>query len=564
MPVKQPNEIRFSGALNNLNTAIDLFQRKRGEVPLMVNCDITLPGKLSPLKTLLALNAGAGTTIHSLFVGNGVVFIVDGITLQYLSTSSLVTLLALTASTKMSWAKAGNWIFCANGADKQAIYINTPVACAWGLAIPTVMPTVADSGTAGNPNGTYSCYYRYRVTLPDGSIILTALSPVGSVTLTTKKINWTVPAYPTFTGATSVHVDLFRTSTAMAGNYLVTTLTGATTYTDDLTDAALQLLTVYAETGYYPPPAGINLAKYCPASDRVFAVVGNVAYWSEPGKYHVFLYKASVAEYESVNSVFLAGENITAVKIIDEQMYFGSTGTWRRLRGKTPVDFKWEDTPAIKGPINDESAVETPWGVLHPSIDGTMWMFTGITSRQIVPEFVFATRPTAATAHATFDGRFYRLFYGDAANPELMIDFLKYPELPPRVVQSTRSATASFYDKFTGKFYMVDAQYVRNGVDASSSIAMRFQTPDIPLSGLSELGKAASLVYKCNTQGEDMTVTPYVDDVAGAPITINTATLKRDYTGVPFGDGYAMSLLFEITSAAAILIEEPFLLKQDG
>lgn len=559
----QPIELRFSGAMNNFNTPLDLYLRKKGEVPILRNADLTLPGIISPLKGLLPLNTVPGVDIHSIFVGNGTKFVVDGTTLKYLVAAALTTVGSLTVDNKLYWAQAGNWIFIANDTDKKAIYIPGPTLCSWGLAIPTVAPTVTDSGVAGNPDGTYSCYYRYRITLPDGTIVFTALSPVGSVTVVTNKISWSVSAYPTFTGATSVKIDLFRTSASMSGNYLVTTLSSpTTTYTDDLTDAALQLLTAYDETGYYPPPTGAKIVKYYAAADRIFVTVGGDAYWSEAGQYHTFLYDAATAEYSNVNSVFLSGESITAIKRIDENLYLGSLGTWRRLRGRSPSDWTWEDTMAAMGPINDESAVETPWGIIHPGIDGTMWLFTGNTSRSILDEFIFSTHPSTA-AHATFDGRFYRLYYEDTDFPELVVDFLKYPSVPPRIVQSSRTATASFYDKATGKFYTADASYLRNGDDPDDSVALTIWTPDIPMAELLKFGNRSVLNYKANTQGEDMAITPYADDVALAPITINTVTDKRDRTSLPLGDAYTLSLLISITSALAITIEEPWLIAKD-
>jgi len=71
MPEKVPHELRFSGGMNNLNTPLDLFQRKQGEVPLMINVDTSLPGVILPLKTLRPLNTVAGENLHSLFVGSG-------------------------------------------------------------------------------------------------------------------------------------------------------------------------------------------------------------------------------------------------------------------------------------------------------------------------------------------------------------------------------------------------------------------------------------------------------------------------------------------------------------
>ncbi len=558
---EEPREVRFSGGMNNLNLPLDLYLRKKGEVSILRNADLSLPGVISPLKGLLPLNGTAGSNIHSAFVGNNVPFVVDDNLLRYLDGSVFTTLWNLASREKMRWAQAGNWLFISNGVDKKAIYIPDKSVCDWGVPIPTVAPTVAFG--VGALDDTYYCYYRYRVTFPDGTLVLTSLSPATEITPSTASIEWSGLTYPTVTGATSVQIDLFRTSATLTETYLVKTLSSPTTsFSDNVLDGAIILLDYYSETGYYPPPTGARIAKYYAAADRVFVTIGGDAYWSEAGQYHIFLYSASAGEYQNVNSVFLAGEDITAIKRIDEHLYFGSQGTWRRLRGRTPSDWAWEDTMAATGPINDESAVESPWGVIHPAADGTMWLFTGNTSRSILDEFIFTVPPRSA-AHATFDGRFYRLFYEDPTYPEIVVDFLKYPSVPPRVVQSTRTAKASFYDTKTGEFYTADAQYLRNGSDPDSIVTLTIKTPEIPLAGLLKKGAKSTLNYKANTQGEDLTITPYADGSPLASLVINTATNKRDGTPVPFGDAYTLALLIEITTAAAITIEEPWLIAKD-
>ena len=113
----KPIEIRFSGAMNSLNTPLDLYLRKQNEVVSMVNADLTYPGKLKLLRPLLALNATAGANIHSLCVADGVAYVVDGSSLKYLSGSTLTLLLALATSAGMSWSQVGDWLFIGNGAD---------------------------------------------------------------------------------------------------------------------------------------------------------------------------------------------------------------------------------------------------------------------------------------------------------------------------------------------------------------------------------------------------------------------------------------------------------------
>ena len=567
----RPTEIRFSGAANNLNNPLDLYLRKQNEVASMVNADLSYPGKLKLLRPLLARNAAAVSNIHSLCVADGVAYLVAGRGLKYLSGTTLTALYTLSVSLGLSWTQVGDWLFIGNGTDKLTIYLPTPVACQWGLDIPTVAPTVVDSTTASTdatPFGIYDCYYRYRVTLPDGTLILTALSPLASVDVTTTggaKISWTVPAAPSFVGATSVQIDLFRTSTSLPGVFLVTTLAvGATTYTDDLSDAALQLLTAYAEIGYYPPPDHPEIVFYYPAADRLFCTVAGDAYWSAPGMYHIFIYSADVNEYTNVNSVFLGSEHILAVQKIDENLYFGSAKTWRRLRGRSPANWSWEDTGAIIGPINQNGCCETPWGVLHPAIDGKMWLFNGINSKPILEEFVFTTPPDA-TCHATFDGRFYRLFYGDTSYPSLVVDFMKYPSQSPRIVQSTQDMTASFYDKLAGELWLADAQYVRSGEDTGTDVTLSFRLPNIPMVDLTQFGSMGQFIIRVNTGGDDLTITPYFDDVAAAdPLNaINNNALQYEEVPICFGEGRTMSFEISITSHADVTIQEPWVLTKE-
>lgn len=559
-------ELRMSGGINNLNTPLDLFLRKKGEVQSLVNADTSYPGQFRRLLPLTALNSAAGTALHSLFVANGIAFVVDGTTLKYNLNGTLTTLASGLSGNRVSFEKVGNWVFLVDGTAKKAIYTPTLAVCDWGVAIPGTAPTVANSGSGGNPSGTYSCYYRYKITLPDavGTIVRTALSPVGSVTLTSKKISWSGLVHSAFAGATTAEIELFRTKTGWAYTYLVDTIAyGTTTYTDDSTDAALQASTTYDEEGYYPPPDAPTLLKYYTPADRMVCVVNGDAFWSEAGLYHTFMYSASADDYESVNSVFLAGEDITAVKIIDENMYFASIGTWRRLRGRTPSQWQWEDTSAITGTLNNVGAVDTPFGILGPGIDGRLWLFSGLSSRPVIEEFVFPAKPVAATCHGTYDGRFYRLFYADPTNPELVIDLHRYPA-SAGIAQSTRTATASFHDRITGKVYYCDDGYLYQGENAGAGVTMSFMTGEIPAEDLSILGNMGMLIIRANTQGDNLVITPYIDGVAQTALTpVVTSTLLRKEVPVRFGDGRTLSFGASITSSKAIIIEEPWVLRKE-
>lgn len=563
-----PIPILFSGGMNNQDAPLSLFLNKKGEVPLLINADTSRRGRLKLLRPLTALNTPAeASSIHSIYRGKGssIVLVGTGAYLKYLNGTALTTLLDSLATGNMSFAHAGNWVYLCNGTDKKAVYLLTPVGTDWGQAIPTAAPTVADSGNPGNPDGTYQCYYRYKITLPDDSIIYTDLSAVDEVTVVTNQISWSNIVHATFVGATTCQAELFRTATGLGGTFLVTTLdSGTTTYSDDLSDAALQAKTAFAETGYYPPPSNPNLAFYHPGADRVFVAKDNNVYWSEVGLYHTFLYSAAAGEYSNINSVFLNGENITGLCSYDEQLYIGCQRTWRRLRGTSPTYWTWEDTSAIKGPVSWSTVAETPWGIVYVGNDGYIWLFNGDVAIKISEHFVFDTDPTA-TAHASFDGRFYRLYYGDSTYPELVLDFHGFYSIPPRITKSTRTATASHYDPASNMFYMGTSDgYLKNGEDTSQSVTLTLRTAEVPAEDLAKVGNLPSLLLHANTGGDNLTITPYHDDVAQDALTpFISDSLIRDVLALDLGTYRALSLQISITTSQDIELREPWLIKEE-
>lgn len=119
----------------------------------------------------------------------------------------------------------------------------TATADALGITAPTVAPTVA-AGAAGNPSGTYNCYYRW-VDERDGHKVYSSLSPAGSVTVSSQKIDWSVIGQSSEDRCNKI--ELWRTlDTATSSNklFLIATLAdGVTTNAgDDASDASLLAL----------------------------------------------------------------------------------------------------------------------------------------------------------------------------------------------------------------------------------------------------------------------------------------------------------------------------------
>jgi len=565
MTMTKPIIIRLTGGMNNADIPINLFLKQQGELPLLVNADTTLRGRLKLLRPLTALNTTAeGSSIHSVYRAQSLILAGAGTNLKYRDGVSLTSLFTGLSGDYISMTDVANWVYLGDGTNKKSIYIPGPTACDWGHAIPSAAPTVAVGAGGANPNGTYSCYYRYKITLPDASVIYTGLSAVGSVAPATQKIEWSALVHASFTGATSVAIELFRTMTGWSATYLVAEIAeGTTVYSDNKTDAQCQANTVFAETDYYPPPDNINMAIYHPGCDRIFAVVDNNIYWSEAGLYHTFKYSTTVGAYANVNSIFLEGEDVTALMIIDEQLYIGSQRTWMRLRGTDPTTWVWEPTNAIKGPLSWRSIANTQYGVISPGNDGHIWLFNGYSSNRIIEQFIFDTKP-GITCHATYDGRFYRLFYGDATYPEIIFDF-QGGLAAVRPVQSTRDYSASYYHVNSNELYVGDSDgYLRNGNDEAQDVTLTFQTPEVPIEQLINVGEAGSLLVHVNTQGDDLIITPYQDDVAQSALSaIVTSSLIRNPKSISLNTYRSLSFLVSITTQKEIEIREPWILRAE-
>lgn len=564
----QPIRINFTGGMNNVDTTLDLFLRGLGETSSLINADTTYGSKLKLLRPLAAIISAIGTEIHTIYRAQDWIFLGAGTVLYYLNYSgnSATSLITGLSGNPISMQGVGDWVFLAGGTNRKAIYIggSTPEESQWGEDPPDTAPTVA-VGAAGNPNDTYSCYYRHKITLADGvTIVRTALSPVGTVTVASEKIEWSAIAQSSFTGADTIETELFRTATGWAGKYLVTTLDeGTTTYSDDIADATLQANTAFDETGYYPPPDNPDAVIYHPDADRLFIIVNGDVYWTEAGIYHIVLYDEDADEYSNINSVFLSGENITAAVLIDEQLYFGSNKTWRRLRGKNPTYWEWESTSAQNGPLSLRAFAITAFGAIYPAKDGYFHLFQGIDNKKITEHFEFDTQPDAS-CWAAFTGRFLHFFYGDTSYPEIVIDFKDWPSKPLRIVKSSRDYSAIYFNKENNILYAGDSDgYLRSGADTDEDVTMSFQTAELPVERLVDLGDAGSLLVDANTQGDNLTITPIMDDESQDSLTpVVLTSRQRDPVSISLNTYRAISFLVSITSKEDIEIRQPWFLRK--
>lgn len=174
------------------------------------------------------------------------------------------------------YAQANNLLFIVNGQENKKY--NGTLIQAVGGADPSA-PTVADSGVAGNPNGTYDFAIAYYNSATGYE---TSRSGYNSVTVASKKIDvtWTTPSDSQFD-----YIRVYIRLGTLSGNFYRLTVastpspnatheghaSGVTTTRVDITDAQFTALTTLAPTTTEndPPPV---LDKIEFHQDRLFGV----------------------------------------------------------------------------------------------------------------------------------------------------------------------------------------------------------------------------------------------------------------------------------------------------
>ncbi len=144
-----------------------------------------------------------------------------------------------------------------------------------GIDPPTVAPSGA-AGDAGSPNGSY----RLKVTYVNRDDVESNPSPESeTVTVTKKKINWTIPV-DSSVGNTTTKRRLYRTAAGGAVYKFLAEITDntTTTYEDDIADAALGSLML--DNNNIPP---LNVSLLYEFTSYVFYVDGYEVWFSKAG-----------------------------------------------------------------------------------------------------------------------------------------------------------------------------------------------------------------------------------------------------------------------------------------
>lgn len=192
-----------------------------------------------------------------------------------------VTPAPFTAGTKRpDWAVAKNFLYIVNGTDAKKFDGTT--VWNFSMAAPPAAPTLADSGVAGTPNGTYEgalLYYN------SNTGFYSSAGPANSITVASKQIDfsWTAPTDPQVTHV----IPLIRNTANQPNFYHATTpiAVGTTTYRFN-TDTTLLVTKAPDQDENDPLPSGVTNIE--PHNERIFATDGAQLYYSKSGQFEAF------------------------------------------------------------------------------------------------------------------------------------------------------------------------------------------------------------------------------------------------------------------------------------
>lgn len=461
------------------------------------------------------------------------------------------------SNTRPRWCDFEDFTFIVDGELKKAYYKGSKYD--WGSEGPPVAPTVAVGAGGANPSGTYDCYYTWHVKFPNGKEFETAPSPAASITVVTQKITWSNIRPCPYEGSELILTRrLYRTVSGTA--YLLKILADnvTTTYSDDVTDAALQAASILETESYITPPDNaVDVVMYL---QRIFFIKGSRLYWTEAYMPFICL---------DTSDVVVTKDNEPLVALVDwgDQLYFPSASRWYRLQGTDPDTWAIKRTFADNGIINRDTLKRTKYGLIGLWYDG-IYNFDGVMTRNLTEKKLgrefFTDLPDLSLSYAEFDGSRYYFYYssdGSTIDKCIIIDFSLSPEY--RILEDNFVAEAHEYYKEAGvNYYAKDGyEYADSGTE---TIVTSIVTGDKVFGAITKRKCLRYLYYDCNTNSKDLTVSILADGTSVDSLTINNSSRERNRSRpLKTKEGYRMSLELSCSDSQSLKIYAPWILEAD-
>lgn len=547
--------ISFDNGLNLKDSSIVL---KDGELVEAQGMSYDTTGIIEA-RTSKSKLIGVSREVNGIHQNDGYVIALgsDG-TLKYNSTSTPLIqfsyLGVLSNADRPIFCDYEDFTFIVNGDDKKVFLDGAWYE--WDIDAPTVAPS-ASVGASGNPSGTYSLYYTYLITFPNGTVVETAPSPAGTVAVTAQKIEWSGIGICAYVGATTIHRKLYRTSTALVETYYVTTLTNntATTYSDNFSDATLEINSIIETADYTVAPD--NTDYTVEHIERVFCIKDNYLYPSVP--YQPFNFDST-----EVIQVTAVNDNIIAGAAWGDQLCLATTNKWYRLHGSDSDTWMIKNTYAHTGIINKYTIVPTRHGILGLWYDG-IYLFDGSVSKNITNDklnktFFSETISDLSSCYSSWDGRKYYFHYpisGTTISKRLVIDMTKYPDVKIYNDDFVPNAHEYYPIDGTNNYGYQGSHYQEGGSDVC---ILNMTTGDRVCKDLTQQKQLEYFYYDCFTNDKDLKINIYIDDVLQHTITLNNSARTKDRVTLPNKQGYRISVNVSADDFRGMTIYEPWVL----
>lgn len=405
-----------------------------------------------------------------------------------------------------------NNIWYATNIDNQIRYDGTNIHSIGNIA-PAAAPTVADEGTAGNPDGTY--YYKYTY-LDDNGKESDASDASVAVTVTTNKINVTVVA--SAVGKVD-SINIYRLGGTLTDWYFVANTTNTNhTYTDNIADSSLS--TLYDADNNNPPPTSLKFMV-----EHYQRLIGGYSSTYPNGIFYTLEYEP---EYwgSSTNQQYYLGNDKTCTGLIawGRIVLFFKISEIYAMEGSDPD--QWHRRRASQK-IGNVSPYALSFYTMPIFCDYKgLFQFDGYNEKDISRKIRnFFTNNIAYLTDAV--GEVYnKKYYFGLENQTLVYDF----EFD-RFLTYNFGLSAICSDEVNDILYSgINNNVVKMEQDLNDSEeTINFQIKSKKYILGDYFGKSAELtdyIILIDTKGEDVTFNIYIDDKLKQEVIINTKSLQ--------------------------------------
>jgi hypothetical protein len=406
---------------------------------------------------------------------------------------------------------------------------------------PAAAPTVADEGSAGNPDGTYN----YKYTYVDSNGKESSASPVSAdISVTTNRINVTVVAS---TDSKVSSINIYRLGGTLSAWYQVVSGEANTdhTYIDDIADSALS--TLFDADGNDPPP---NLQYITEHFERI---VGSRTGTNPNSTWFTREYEPEYWGDGTDNQYLLGGiDENTGILSWGRVIVYFKRGQIYVLEGTDPASWFRRRSNSSKGNIAPYAIdfwklpIFCAYDGLH-TFDGDL---ESKFSEKVNPFFSGDHKDHLVDAvGAVFDDKYYFSCDGETLVYDLLYD---------RFYTYNFEMTAISNDKVNHILYAGVGNNVvkleQDSNDNSESVDFQIKSKAYPLNEIVNVyGQLLRYYMNINTNGEDVTFNIYIDETLVQSDTINTTSMTQVEDTID--DTYGMYAEFEFTYSGTKQIE---------